>query len=309
MKKRTRMLLSVLFASVMLLNVVPAFAAATEATTTGAATTDATTTDAATTDATTTDAATTDATTTDAATEEAAAVTYSGEYNAYMGIQTNTTLWIFRNAYDDATYGFGTEEFKGLSSVAAGAVTSYEGTFTDAVIDGDGTYTVTLENPDFQDEERLSLLYISTDIPLSDSVKVTDVQVKFDGSTKYTFDEAVLDKDSKEYVKILCQNDWNKDVKDLFFYPWPTKKIELTFTISGLGYESQKQAEPTEAPVVEEPATTDTTDTTDKTPATDSVSKDAEAAEGLSTGAIIGIVAAAVVVIGAIVFLVTRKKK
>lgn len=302
MKKRTRIFLSALFASVMLLNIVPAFAAATEATTTEATTTEATTTDAA------ADVATTDATTTDAATEEAA-VTYSGEYNAFMGIQTNTTLWIFRNAYDDPTYGFGTEEFKGLSSVAAGATTAYEGTFTDAVIDGDGTYTVTLENPDFQDEERLSLLYISTDIPLSDSIKVTDVKVKFDGSTKFTFDEAILDKESKQYVKILCQNDWNPDVKDLFFYPWPTKKIELTFTISGLGYESQKQAEPTAAPVVEEPAATDTTDNTTTTPATDNASKDAEAAEGLSTGAIVGIVAAAVVVIGGIAFLVTRKKK
>jgi hypothetical protein len=24
---------------------------------------------------------------------------------AYMGIQTNTKLWIFHNSYDDATYG------------------------------------------------------------------------------------------------------------------------------------------------------------------------------------------------------------
>jgi hypothetical protein len=310
MKKRIRSILSALFVALMVINTLPVYAAATEATATEAPV--AETTDAATTDAATTDAATTDAATTDvAATEETAAVTYEGAYNAFMGIQTNTQLWIFRNAYDDPTYGFGTEEFKGLSAVASGVSTSYEGTFIDAVVDGDGTYTVTLENPDFQSEERLSLLYVSTDIPLSDSIKVTNVICKFDGSTKYTFDEGYLDPESKEFVKILCLNDWNKDVKDLFFYPFPPKKVEITFTIEGFGYQGTVPATPTVAPVADEPKTeaaaTDTkTETATATTGTDVDNSDEG---GSNTGLIIGIVAAVVVVAGAFIAFVLKKKK
>ena len=288
MKKSIKTLLSVLFAGAILFNVVPVYAGATEAT---VAPTEAATTDDAATTTTTDEAATT------------GAVTYSGEYGAYMGIQTNTTLWIFRNAYDDATYGFGTPEFSQLSSVGTDGSVAYEGTFTDAVVDGDGTYTVSLENPDFQSEERLSLLYVSTRIPLSDAIKVTDVIVKFDGSTKYTFPEAVLDKDSKEFVKILCQNDWNNDVKDLFAYPWPFKKAEITFTVSGMGYESQQQAEPTVAPTTAPTTTDDTTvtDTPDDTTSTDDDSS--------NTGIIIGIIAAVAVVAVIVIVVVSRKKK
>jgi hypothetical protein len=305
MKKRIKSILSALFVALMVINTLPVYAAATEATATEAPAAEAT--DAATTDA----AVATDTATTDAvATEETAAVTYEGAYNAYMGIQTNTLLWIFRNAYDDTTYGFGTEEFKGLSAVASGVTTSYAGTFTDAVVDGDGTYTVTLENPDFQSEERLSLLYISTDIPLSDSIKVTNVICKFDGSTKYTFDEGYLDPESKEYVKILCLNDWNKDVKDLFFYPFPPKKVEITFTIEGFGYEGTVPATPTVAPVAEEPATTDTaaTDTTDSASTTEAEADNADEG-GSNTGLIIGIVAAVVIAAVAVIALVLKKKK
>ncbi len=287
MKKSIKTLLSVLFAGALLFNAVPVGATETTVAPTEAATV---TDDAATT---TDDAATT------------GAVTYSGEYGAYMGIQTNTTLWIFRNAYDDATYGFGTPEFSQLSSVNAGASTAYPGTFTDAVVDGDGTYTVTLENPDFQSEERLSLLFVSTNIPLSDSIKVTDVKVKFDGSTKYTFDEAVLDKESKEFVKILCQNDWNNDVKDLFAYPWPFAKAEITFTISGMGYESQQQAEPTIAPTTA-PTSTDDTTVTDTPDDASSTDKDDDSS---NTGLIIGIIAAVAVCAVIIIVLVSRKKK
>lgn len=290
MKKRMKSILSVLFLAIMLVNIIPVYAGATEAT-----------------------PAPTEAATDAAATDAAAggAVTYSGSYNAYMGFQTDTNLWIFRNAYDDATYGFGTEEFKGLSSVKDGVSTKYDGTFTDAVIDGDGTYTVTLENPDLQSETHISLLYVSTDLPLSDTIQITNVTCKFDGNTKQTFDVATQDKDSKKYVKFLLLNNWNADFKDLFFYPMPFKKCEITFTVSGMGYESPTANAAAATPTVAPAASTDTAST--DTAATDTAETSAPAADetsgGLSTPVIIGIVAAAVVVIAVVVVVLTRKRK
>lgn len=294
MKKRIKSLLTVLSLAALLLNLIPVYAGATATVAPTAAATVAPTTAAATVAPTAT---------------VAPFAGYSGEYHAFMGIQTNTKLWIFRNKYDDPNYGYGTDQFKGLSSVSTDptAKPTYDGTFTDATIDGDGTYTVTLDNPDFADEQRLSLLYVSTDIPLSDSIQITDVKCKFNGSTKQTVATATQDKDSKVYVCFGLLNDWNVDLKDAFAYPWPPTKIEITFTISGLGYPSAAQAAaaaatPTVAPTVAAP----TAAATDSTPAsTDS----SDSSTGLSTPVIIGIVAAAVVVLGVIVALVAKKKK
>jgi hypothetical protein len=297
MKKRMRFFLSVLCLALLLISIVPAVAGATEASATPAPT------------------AAADAAATDAA--AGGAVTYSGEYHAYMGIQTDTNLWIFRNAYDDATYGNGTENFKGLSSVKGTDSTFYDGTFTDAVIDGDGTYSVKLENPDFQMETHLSLLFVSTDIPLSDQVKITDVNAKFDGSTKYTFPEAAVNPESKTYFNFGLLNNWNADLKDLFFYPMPPKTVEITFTITGLGYESASQAAaaaatPTAAPTADT-ASTDTAAATDNAASSDAAETAAPAADdadgGLSPVVIGGIAAGAVVIILAVVLVLAKKKK
>lgn len=155
-------------------------------------------------------------------------------YHAYMGIQSNTKDWIFRNAYDDPKYGFGTDAFKGLNSVSGTTLTPYAGTFTDAPLTVDGTYTVTLDNPDFSAEKNLSQLFVSTDIPLCDSVKVTNVIIAIDGKTVYTFDDAVINPDSKAYIQIVCLSLWNKEVIDKVPSSLPITKCEITFTISGL---------------------------------------------------------------------------
>jgi hypothetical protein len=156
------------------------------------------------------------------------------DFHAYLGIQTNTKLWIFRNAYDDSSYGFGTDAFSGLHSVSGTKLTSYAGTFTDASLTKDGTYTVTLDKPDFQSETTMSQLYVSTDIPMYDSIKVTNVIVTIDGKAIYTFKKGILNPESYTYVQIMCLNIWNDDVKALFSSALPFTKCEITFTISGL---------------------------------------------------------------------------
>lgn len=163
------------------------------------------------------------------------------DYHAYLGIQTNDTLWVFRNAYDDEKYGYGTDAFESLHSVSGKNMTAYDGTFTDAALTEDGTYTVALDGPDFAAEKSMSQLFVSTDIPMYDSIKVTDVIVKVDGKSVYTFDDAVLNPESYTYVQILCLNIWNKDVKDLFRVAPTFAKCEITFTITGLNEAAKAQ--------------------------------------------------------------------
>lgn len=162
----------------------------------------------------------------------ASALAKTTTYKAYLCVQTNTSDWIFRNAYDSKDFGYKTKEFKGLYNSKQKKV--MDGKFTDVKITKNGTYTVKLDNPDFGSETTCSQLFVSTNIPVSKKVKVTDVKVKINGSTKYTFKTAMINPESKKYVQIMCQNIWNPKVKDLFQIPMPFTKAEITFTIKGL---------------------------------------------------------------------------
>ena len=255
-------------------------------------------------------------------------------YHAYLGVQSAS--YTFRNAWNDATYGQGITSDDGM--VYFDQLTGWEnpgniavskgGVFTDAEITGDGTYSVSVTDFDFGEDETLNLLFVSTDIPLDAGITISDVKVIMDGSTKYTFDEAYLSPDEKEYVSPMCINIWNDDLgkqDGLFGYMMPTDSIELQFTVSGTGVE----AETTEAVVEETEETTEEvteaeTEATEEvteaeteaeteaaeTEATEAAAADTQPAEESSSsnvGVIIAIVAAVVVV--AVVVVVVVKKK
>ena len=181
--------------------------------------------------------------------------------------------WIFRNAWNDGTYGRDNyDNFNNLSQ--DGAPADIAGTFTDVVITGDGTYKVSLTGADLSSEEIFSLLFISTDIPLDAGITISDVKVIIDGQTKYTFDEAYLNPDEKEYMSPTAINIWNDDLgkeDGLFGYTMPNDSVEMEFTVSGMG--SGAAADTTdaaEAPAdaAETPAeTTTTSPTTGNVPA------------------------------------------
>ena len=153
-------------------------------------------------------------------------------YTAYLGVQTNPN-WIFRNGWNDGT--FGRDNYSDFNSLSKdGKPADIAGTFTDVEVTADGTYKVSLTGADLSDEEIFSQLFVSTDIPVSDSISVTNVKVIIDGNTKYTFDEGYLNPDEKEYVQITAINIWNPDLQDLFGYVMPNDTVEMEFTISGL---------------------------------------------------------------------------
>ena len=200
-------------------------------------------------------------------------------YHAYLGVQTCTTLWIFRNAVNDATYGAGLVDeatgitaFDGLWSV--GAESLYAGTFTDADLDGDGNYTVSLVDPDFQDEQYFSLLFVSTNVPLDAGISFSNIKVKVNNKTVWEEEEAFFNPDEKVYCNILLQNQWNSERKDLFQLAEPcnTTSIEVSFDVSGFGYDKAGDA------ATEEPAVDTAADTTSEGGCTGSVALPALAA-------------------------------
>lgn len=254
-------------------------------------------------------------------------------YHAYLGVQSAS--YTFRNAWNDATYGQGVTSDDGM--VYFDQLTGWEnpgniavskgGVFTDAEITGDGTYSVSVTDFDFGEDETLNLLFVSTDIPLDAGITISDLKVIMDGNTKYTFDEAYLNPDDKEYVSPMCINIWNEDLgkqDGLFGYMMPTDSIELQFTVSGTGVEAETTEaaeevteetteEVTEAETTEEVTEAETeaeTEANTEAAETEAAAADTQPAEESSSsnvGVIIAIVAAVVVV--AVVVVVVVKKK
>ncbi|MBQ8298004.1 MAG: glycoside hydrolase family 5 protein [Ruminococcus sp.] len=158
------------------------------------------------------------------------------EAHAYIGIQTN--VYTFRNAYDDATYGMDSEWFNTLIKwedtdgdgkddiVDTGAV------FEDAAITGNGTYTVGVSGYDFsQDSEALNMLFISSDIPYSNSVGISDVKLYCDDK-EYSIDKPVVMADASGNLYIEIVNIYNTDLAALD-YEMPTDSFKVTFTVNG----------------------------------------------------------------------------
>ncbi|MBQ9134850.1 MAG: hypothetical protein IJX66_02005 [Lachnospiraceae bacterium] len=231
----------------------------------------------------------------------------NGTYHAYIGVQTPT--WVFRNAWDDATYGKDSGCFDQLGFVD-GEWIAQGGSFTDVEITGNGTYTVAVTGYDFsgtfQDQPILgadglfNLLFVSTDLPVNDAVVISNVVLKMDGKEIVTQAEAFADPDSKEVQKFLLANIWNNEISALPYYAAPTNSIEISFDVSGFANDAVQAApEATEAPAATE------------TPAATEAPADAEGSNdgGDNTGIYVGIGVAAVAVIAIVAGVVVGKKK
>lgn len=226
----------------------------------------------------------------------------NGTYHAYLGIQTPT--WIFRNSFDDATYGKDSGCFGELGFVD-GEWLAQGGTFTDVEITGNGTYTVSLTGYDFSgtfndaailgENGTFNLIFLSTDLPVNDAVKISNVVLKMDGKEITTQAEAFMDPDSATYQKVLLANIWNAELPELPYYAAPTTSVEISFDVSGFANDVAPVA-----PAETTPASTDTDSAQTTAPV--------ETSSG-NTGLIIGIVVAVVVVLAVVAGVVVSKKK
>ena len=229
----------------------------------------------------------------------------NGEFNVYFGVQT--AAYSFRNAWNDS-YGLGTPEWNQITGWNGNDEVVRTGTITDAVIKGNGTYTVSLTGVDFADDaETLNLLFLSTDIPLDSDAKITDITVKMGGKKVYDFEESYQDPDTKDYIKTLLINTYNDafNGENEFAYTLSAgMDIEVTFTVSGFAYDNPDAVPSGDTSATETTQAAETTKAASEATTTAS----AEASQGgVSVGVIIAIVAA-VVVVAAIVVVAVKKK-
>ena len=245
----------------------------------------------------------------DAPEEEApaASVDFGGTYNAYIGFQT--PKYSFRNAWDDGSYGRDVagdmDYFHQVTGWDGNDAVVLPGTLTDVVIAGNGTYTVSVDGlsfPDgeFADQEYMNLIFLSTDIPNTGEITISDVQLKVNGSGVDLMNGPIVSPDDEEYITMLLQNIWNDEVGEIGYYAVPPTSMSITFTVSGFNYDAEVQAEePTEAPA---PA-----DGNDTAPAETTTSNDTE--ESGSNVVLIVVIVVVVVVVAAGAGIVVAKKK
>lgn len=228
----------------------------------------------------------------------------NGQYNAYFGLQTPT--FSFRNAFDDATYGRDSDVFNQITGWdSSNNAVKREGTFTDAVIAGNGTYTVSVDgmdlSGDFDSQEYFNLLFLSTDIPNTGEITISDIKLEIDGRDVAI--APVLSPDSVSYINMLIQNVWNDDVKEIGYYQVPPTAMKITFTVSGFAYDNTSAA--ADAPKEEAPAAP-----SDAAPApTDAPADNAGSEGGISPVVIVVIIVAVAAVIAVVAVVLSKKKK
>ncbi len=174
------------------------------------------------------------------AAETAASVDLGGTYNAYIGIQG--PKYSFRDSYDNAATGFGTDFFNQITFQGDTTdKTSIPGTLTDAVIAGNGTYTVSASDiqwPDdeFADQDHMNLIFFSTDIPNSGEITISDVVLKINGSEVADINPEIVE--DGDYVVCSIQNIWVAEHETIGYYAVPFSNIEISFKVSGFNYDS-----------------------------------------------------------------------
>ena len=185
-------------------------------------------------------------------------VATASAYNAYIGVQT--TPYSFRNSWDDGTYGLGTGYFEDYM-VVWGSGDAPEETFpayadnfdwdingyaipvdyTDATVNGDGTYTVSMDGFDWSIDgaSAFNFVIVSTDIPFADfdpnanpTAFVKSASLVVDGQVTATVENPPIE--GGEYLKINVVNIWNTDCP-AYNGAYPTDDIAVEFTIEGLG--------------------------------------------------------------------------
>lgn len=251
-------------------------------------------------------------------------VKLDGEYHASLGVRTGSGKNIYRMAYYHKKSA-GTEKWKHLAigDYSSEDYQEIKSSFKDVVIKGNGKYTVSLTNADFQGETSFSRMQVSTDIPDTGKIKFSDMSVKINGSEIVKYDEPYIDKhkDADGNCCLLVINNDREDFDSLDgnCVPQGTEnKISITFKVSGFSYnkgEKPKPAvtpspKPTETPVPEKPEDTKEPEETAKVSPEPGISSEKPVVdEELQPVVIISVIVIAVISVISITFSVTRRKK
>lgn len=161
----------------------------------------------------------------------------AADYNAYFGVQT--VSYIFRNAWNEPTYGMGTDNWSHLTGWDGPDEVDYGGTFTDAVITGNGDYTVSVKLGEMGlgSDQEFNMLFVSTDIPsplvAEGHVTISNVRTSMDGKTAREY--GFIDTSEGKFATIAIMNTYNSAVgTETIPFTMPTESIDISFTVSGL---------------------------------------------------------------------------
>ena len=173
-------------------------------------------------------------------TAEEAAELQKVDYNAYIGVQS--TSYIFRNTWDEASYGRDSENAEFFTHLvgwdADNNAVDYGGTFEDVLLTKDGTYSVSLTTGEmgFGTDDTFRMLFVSTEIPsklVKDGyVTISDVKTKIgDAATRDYTDVDV----SGTYARIVIIDEYNRGEAPFgYTVPGANTAITITFTVTGL---------------------------------------------------------------------------
>lgn len=243
-----------------------------------------------------------------APTSSAGPVDPAGTYNAYIGLQT--PKYSFRNAWSEGSYGLngseGSEYFERITSWADdGSAFTTPGTITDAVIAGNGTYTVSVTGiqwpeGEFADQDYMNQIFISTDIPNTGEVTVSNVVLTIDGKeVSLASAGAILSPDDIDYMTILIQNIWNSDVTTIGYYSVPFTDISISFDVDGFNYDKAADEAPAAGAEATDDSAAGTTETEENVE--DGAVQESSSGKGLVVGIVVAVIAACAVVCGVFV--------
>ncbi len=177
------------------------------------------------------------------------AIASAESYNGYISFQT--TQYSFRNTWTDRDYGKATDYYDDYIVWGGNDPESYPqyedyfdydisgyvlpATYVDAVITGDGTYTVEAKDLDWAitGDSAFNLITVNTDIPV-DTAKITKATIIVDGQVASVVEDPMVNPDDKTYVSILLANIWNNELES-YKGAFPTKSLAIEFTVEGLG--------------------------------------------------------------------------
>lgn len=169
------------------------------------------------------------------------------EYHAYMLFQVQNS-WVYRGKFWEEDKGPGNENWdKLLTSLNVTTPVVVDGSVEDAVIKGNGHYTVKLSGLNGSptagaDNAEFGILGFSTDIPKNDTIKFDNIHVTIDGIDKGTVsgDDVYYDKDDIEdpgLITVEVFNAWHEECKNLSL-TLPNDTVEISFDVSGFEYDN-----------------------------------------------------------------------
>jgi hypothetical protein len=178
----------------------------------------------------------------------------NGTYMAFLQVQTQN--WNFRDNWCSSFFGESGSDWASNGGTHDGSFDVVyhtdngvqPGTFNNAVIAGNGTYRVSIEDFNFAATcETFNILAVSTNIPNEGNpLEFSDVKVLMNGRDVARFDgsdgnrwviQGIDTRDNADYYQVIVINQWNNDLPDFGYIMPEDGEIAIEFTVTGFAYD------------------------------------------------------------------------